>query len=300
MLRTICLWACGLLVATAFGFAAVADSTSPEGGSAEKYTLRYRFEPGQTVRWEVVQRGRLRTTISGTTQTDDTVTKSVKVWKVRQVDPDGKTAFVHSVDEVDMWHKLGGSAEVRYNSKTDKKAPVGYESVAKSVGKPLTIVEMDARGKILMRERTAANTSPPTEAQMAIPLPEEPVPVGHSWSFPYDVDVALESGGVKRIKTRQRFTLESVKTGVATIRFATQILTPIHNPAIEAQLIQRESSGTARFDLEAGRILSQQTDLDKRVVGFRGPASSLHYRTRLTEKLLPAPDQTAQRAGAVR
>ncbi len=79
---------------------------------------------------------------------------------------------------------------------------------------------------------------------------------------------------------------------------ATQILTPIHDPAIEAQLIQRESSGTVRFDIEAGRIVRQQMDVDKRVVGFRGEASSLHYLTRFTEELVPSAAKTAQRDSA--
>ena len=131
---------------------------------------------------------------------------------------------------------------------------------------------------------------------MTIPLPERPVPVGHTWSFPQDIDVKLNTGGIKKVKARQAVTLESVKTGVATIRVATQILTPIDDPAIESQLIQRESSGTVRFDIDAGRVLSQQMDVDKHVVGFRGPASSLHYLTRFTEELLPSAERAARRS----
>jgi hypothetical protein len=76
-----------------------------------------------------------------------------------------------------------------------------------------------------------------------------------------------------------------VKTGVATISVETQILTPIHDPALEAQLIQCGSRGTVRFDVDAGQVLGTQIDLDKRVVGFRGAASSIHYLTRFTENL---------------
>jgi hypothetical protein len=57
--------------------------------------------------------------------------------------------------------------------------------------------------------------------------------------------------------------------------------------------MQRDSSGTVSFDIQTGRVAGQQMDTDKRVVGFRGQASSLHYRTRFTEELLaqtPAAD----------
>ena len=102
----------------------------------------------------------------------------------------------------------------------------------------------------------------------------------------------------KKIKTRQTFTLTSVKTGVATITVATQVLTPIDDPALESQLIEQTSSGTVRFDIDAGRVIAQQMDVDKRLVGYPNPASSLHYLTRFTEKLLPDTPKTAARAPA--
>jgi hypothetical protein len=89
-----------------------------------------------------------------------------------------------------------------------------------------------------------------------------------------------------KVKARQSFTLEAVQDGMATVRLATQILTPIDEPAIEAKLVQRQPGGTMKFDIEAGRVISQQMDTDKRVIGFRGGASSLHYRTRFTEDIL--------------
>ena len=69
-------------------------------------------------------------------------------------------------------------------------------------------------------------------------------------------------------------TLESVESGVATIRVEPQILTPIDNPVLEAQVVQREAAGVVRFDIQAGRILGRTMAVDKRVVGFAatGPA----------------------------
>jgi hypothetical protein len=97
------------------------------------------------------------------------------------------------------------------------------------------------------------------------------------------------------VKTEQKFTLKSVSAGVATIELVTHILTPVHDPMVESMLIERETSGTLRFDMDAGRILSQQMDVDKQVVGFRGEASSLHYLTRFTEEFLPSETKTASR-----
>jgi hypothetical protein len=137
----------------------------------------------------------------------------------------------------------------------------------------------------------ASESSPPTEGWITIPLPDEAVAIGHTWSLPQDIDVPLPSGAIKKIKAVQQFVLEDVKTGVATIRVSTVILTPVLDPAVESQLVQREAAGKVRFDIDAGRILSQQMDIDKHVIGIRGDASSIHYVNRFSERLLPEPSK---------
>ncbi|MEM6656206.1 MAG: hypothetical protein AAF596_10405, partial [Planctomycetota bacterium] len=94
--------------------------------------------------------------------------------------------------------------------------------------------------------------------------------------------------------TRRHMTLRSVKGGVALIKAQHQVLTPV-TPPIEAQLAQRLMSGTIRFHLAEGRILSQQMDVDKRVLGFAGQTSSMHYVMRMKERLIPTPAKVASR-----
>ena len=47
--------------------------------------------------------------------------------------------------------------------------------------------------------------------------------------------------------------------------------------------------GTVRFDVDKGRILSQEYEVDKRVLGFAGPTSSMHYVMQMEEELADAP-----------
>jgi hypothetical protein len=286
------------LLLVALAGPAQAEAVTPDS-QRPTYLLRYKFQPGEAVRWNVLHRNRVRTTVSGTTQTAETVSKSVKVWRVTGCREDGTATFAYSVESVDMWQEFAGKPRVTYNSQRDKKAPPGFETVAQSVGRTLSVITMDNRGQILERHDRRPKAEPP-EGQITVPLPEEPIPVGHTWSFSYDVEVPLEDGTIKRVKTLQRFTLKGVKTGVATIEITNQVLTPIHDPAVRALLIHRESTGAVRFDIDAGRTIEQRTDLDKRVVGFRGPASSLHHRNRFAEELVAADVETASRPQAAK
>lgn len=278
--------------------AAPADTAAPAESAAtdsQKYDLIYKFSPGEQVRTEIVHKAAVQTTIDGSTQKAETQSKSVKVWRVDEVQADGTVKFLHTVESIDMWQRTQGRKEVRYNSQTDTEVPPGYEDVAAAVGKPLTIVTMNSRGKILKREEKRAQPIG-ASTQMTIPLPEGPIAIGETWNYPVDIDVTLSEGGTKKIHTRQKFTLEKVVDGLATIAVDSQVLTPIHDPSIEAQLIQRMSAGTVKFDLKAGRVVSQQLDLDRHVIGFSGAASSMHYVTRFTEELLPAAQQTVKRS----
>lgn len=274
--------------------AETADAHDRGDDDMRHFDLRYKFSPGEVIRSEIVHRAAVQTTIDGTTQKAETQSKSIKTWRVSEVSAKGVT-FMHMVESIDMWQRSQGRKEIRYNSRTDSEAPPGYEEVAKAVGVPLTVVTMDDRGKIIKRqEKRAQPTSMST--QMTMPLPDQPIGIGGTWTSPLEVDVVLKDGATKKIQTRQKFTLERVADNVATIAVDSQILTPISDPAIEAQLIQRLSSGTVRFDIEAGRVLSQQLDLDRHVIGFSGAASSMHYVTRFTEELLPPVAETARRA----
>ena len=283
----------GRLLAACTGLAIVALSAAagnPETGAQDaapaKYLLRYKFRPGETLRWKVVHRATVDATVSGVSQTTEAVTVSTKVWKVRKVDSSGAATFEQYVEGVDMWQKASGRMEVRYNSQTDKKPPVGFEGVAKSIGVPLSRTAIDPQGKILARQHLLPRPQVEQEGMVTIPMPEAAVAVGETWTVPFDIDLSYGPGRFKRIKARQSFTLEGVKSGVATIRTGTEILTPIDDPAIEAKLVLRQPSGSVRFDIEAGRVVGQQMDTDKRVVGFSGEASLLHYRTRFTEEAL--------------
>ncbi|MEI8372364.1 MAG: hypothetical protein WCJ35_05935 [Planctomycetota bacterium] len=270
-----------------------AGAEEPNGKQAEsqEYLLRYQFHPGDALRWTVVHRCRIRTSVSGSTQTAETTTTSIKVWRVYEVKPDRSVVFDHLVESVDMRHSLSGRDEVHYNSRTDPCAPHGFEDVARAVGVPLALVTIDNQGKVLRRKQNFVKASVAGQGEITIQLPEHAVAVGNRWSGQNNLDVPLSDGSVRRIRAMQSYKLESVRTGIATISMSTQIMTPIQDPAIEAQVLQYETSGSVRFDIDRGQILGRQIDVDKSVVGFRGEASSIRYIGRSTEEYLATPEK---------
>ncbi len=279
-------------------FALCGWAWAEQGSELPKHELRYRFVPGETIRWNVVHRNQVKTMVAGAAKTVETASRSVKVWRVLRVEADGSAVFEQAVEDIDMRHQMSGCDEVRYNSRTDKEPPPGFDDVASAVGVPLAFVTLDPCGRVVKREQKTSKAQAPAQGDITMPLPEHPVAVGETWSKPGEVTVTAKDGRLIRVKMEQRFTLEEVKTGVARIRMRTLVLTPIRDPAVEAQVVQFAADGEVRFDIAAGRVRSQRTEVDRHVVGFRGETSSIRYVTCFEEELQTPVASSAVAAGA--
>jgi hypothetical protein len=272
--------------------AAIADEVDVASREpADNYLLRYKLATGDVLRYSVEHKATVRSTIKATTQTVTTDSTSVRAWKVLDVLDNGEMEFAHVVEHVHMKNQLPDRAAAEYDSRKDAVPPPGFEQVASAVGVTLTIHRISPMGEVLKREVKHPHAGQDGDLPITMLLPAEEVPVGFKWDEPHQVFVETKDQK-RRIDTRRHFELESVQNGVATIKMTYQVLTPV-DAEIESQLVQRLASGHIRFDIERGRILSQQQDVDRRIVGFAGPASSMHYRSRFTERLLKEGEQVA-------
>ena len=273
------------------------ENSGTESGATELYDLAYKFNVGETLRWEVIHMVTLKTTIQGMTETAKTRSESVKAWKVTDVTPEGVITFVHSVESVKMTKQLPNRAEVEYDSQRDAVPPAEYEGTAKMIGVPLTMFRIDSRGKVLRREPRHAQSNGDDGTPVTVRLPDSPVAIGATWSQPFDVEVQLNNGNPRKLKARQRMELEGINAGIATIAVDFQVLDPAarRDPTIMVQVMQRHSSGKVRLDIEAGRVIDQEMTADERVLGFSGTSSSMHYLMSFSERILKANEKVAKK-----
>jgi hypothetical protein len=275
---------------------AVANDAPPAPPGPTTYDLRYRLATGDVLRYEVKHRASIRSTIDETTQAAQTKTDSVKLWKITDLLPNGDIEVTNVVEHVHMVNQLPDREPTEYDSRRDEAPPPGFEDVARAIGVPLSVMRMTPSGKVLRRDVKVRQQSVEEDGPIVVRLPNKPATIGETWDEPFDVKVTLENGNMKPVQTRRRHKLAGVKSGIATIEVTYQVLSPI-DPYVESQLVQRLMEGEVKFDIEAGRVVSQQMDIDKRILGFAGPTSSMHYITRMEEKLTKAePAATARRS----
>lgn len=261
---------------------------------AGKHLLRYQLKAGDVLRWEVDQRSSVKNTMDGTTQSAQTKTVSLKVWKVIDVLPNGEMEFLNLVERVRMENKLPDRAAMVFDSTDSNEPPPGFEDAARAVGIPLSSIRISPRGEVIERDIKHHQPAADPHEQVTFLLPEGPIAIGDTWTQPVDVQVKVGDGGTKVIKAQRKHTLKKVSAGVATIGTAFQVITPT-TPEIDGQLAHRLVKGEIRFDLDRGRILSKRLDVDRTVLGFAGATSSMHLLTRLEEKLQEGPTEVASR-----
>jgi hypothetical protein len=155
--------------------------------------------------------------------------------------------------------------------------------VPHSLGVPLVRRVVAPDGRVLDRRELRPCPPAATGDLVVVPLPDGPVTVGAEWTIPQEVVVEVPNGPRKAVRTRLRYRLAAVKDGIATIAVDTTVLTPVDDPRLEARLLERIWDGEIRFDIEKGRVISRWTGIDRRVVGFGGPQSSVRYKASLEE-----------------
>ncbi|MFP6650094.1 MAG: hypothetical protein VB817_11560 [Pirellulaceae bacterium] len=255
------------------------------------YLLQYRFHKGESMKMKVVQLVSMQTRIDGNDQNVQSRSVSTRRWDVKKVDEDGNVTFTHTIMQASMWQKATGKDEIRYDSTKDAKAPETYRAIAEKLGKPISTITMTREGKLLQRKDQARQFDAGIDS-LAIPLPGTSIRLGFRWYTPEKLRIRTETGTYRTVQLRRQYRLEKVQAGVATISISTQVLTPLDDPKVKSQIVQRLQDGSIRFDIERGRILSRQLDLDQRVIGFHGPTSLMHYLARTREDVVE--DDTVQ------
>lgn len=262
--------------------------------AAETYQLRYKFQAGQIVHYEVSHDGEITTQVSDVSETTKNLSRSRKHFRVLSVTPDGAGDLELTIDWVRLEAKYGDEAAVVYQSDDEALRPKQYEQVHKVVGKPQATIRFSPLGKVIEVTKstpsTGASRSNPDASPESymVPLPEQAIAVGDSWKERFEIEIVTQDKLPLRVSMLRTYKLAAVNGNDATIEFRTSILTPIEDPALSAQLIQRETSGKLTFDLTAGLITGRSSSVDRTVVNPFGPKTSLRAAGTYSEKTIPA------------
>ena len=249
------------------------------------YQLQYKFKKGETVRWNVEHTASTKMQMAGKSEESSSRSVTQKCWRVKSVDVHGNITFVHSFESIKAWQKVGDAEPVSYDSTKDKEAPEEYETTASQLKKPLAVITIKSDGAIIDR-KSALKESAFGVGKVTIPLPKDPIAIGKQWQVPKLLNATDEFGNQKKLKARILYQLTEVRGTLASIKFKTEVLTPVKSQKVKSTIMQQLTEGLVVFDIKNGRPVAKQVQWDEKAVGFEGPDSLLTLVGKMTEKMV--------------
>jgi hypothetical protein len=312
---------------------AVADLGTPttETKSAA-WTLRYQFQHGQKLRYQMEQKMTLDANLGERGQSiDRSALRQRRVFTATSVQEDRSAEFTMQFENVWMQKQVDDNAPVEFDSSMKPgEVPLVYQQVAHQLKGSAPRYVLTSRGlskksaetsskverasgektsEPLVESDSAAKTvqlassSTETQKEQGDPgsflatLPEHEVRVGDTWKEQITVTARLQEDVNVEVPILRTFRLDSVEDGIATISFHCSIQSRVRSPIVKGQLIQATPKGTIRIDTKRGMMLRRENIYDTSVFGALGQNTILTCVGRSTEELIEDTASSSESAG---
>lgn len=277
-------------------------TASLHADDAQQVNLRYKFVPGQLVRYDVQLNDDYQIQVGEDKDTPYSHQSSVKNYRVKKVEADGSAILELTIESVNLEINQNGET-FRYDSQ--RKSEEGKESedalnqpvflaMKALVGKPHLQLRVTPHGEVsafvpLVKGDQVPDNPSQVAFDVLLRLPESPIAVGGTWKEDFEINLPIpESSLRKPVKVQRHYTLKSVEGPLATIELNTKVLTILELPEEQMQLLRRRPSGTIVLDLDRGLLVSKDLKQDNEVSGFSTGPSHIRFQQVISEKLRDA------------
>lgn len=256
----------GLVVGLLGGLAA--------GAGAAPTALRWKFTPGETVRYESMQTTQTKVKEAGGQNLDNTLTLTMDLtWKVGAVDPRGVATIVQTIDRIRTTATVP-NGKLSFDSKEsgDAAGPAG-PLFKMLVGAEFTF-KIDPQGElsdIKLADKLLATLKGDDQplgaqgqfseaglknmlVQMGVVLPAKEINPGDTWSRKLAIPAGI-NGETREVE--QVYTLAAPAGGdrpLEPVDMATKFGPPPVDPNVPITVNKQEATGRFQFDNAAGRI----------------------------------------------
>ena len=275
---------------------AAEEPATRSSDSPETYSLEYRFPEGESLHYLLREKSNLLQQFEGGEQYSENDSSLEKHYRVIESRDDGSAILEVVTDHVKLKYTFADAEPVEYDSRQDAAPPEPLKSLRDKVGKPVARAEFAASGKLLaLTELSEGSVQIESEElgrmNFLVELPEEPIAIGATWKQSYTVKISLTPQVIRSFTISHLYKLQKVDEDIAEIKFSSIISPRVLAPELKAKLISDLPAGTIRFDLKAGRIVSQVRKVDRTELGVGGPKTAMTVNSIKVETLIDQ-DQT--------
>jgi hypothetical protein len=246
-------------------------------------TLRFRWQPGQTLTYKVLHQTAVQeTTLDEKDQkpvTTDARThlSLVRKWAVKDVDAAGTATLEMSIAEM--------KSEIRQPDGTtvarDSANPEHAKELAEFLNRPIVVVRVDPQGRLAevkeVRQGSAARLH--AELPFRLTLPDAGPAPGQSWdrTFPVKLDPPLGTGESHEFV--QKYTCKGVRDGLAVVGVETALKTPPKAVGEQVPLVPMLWTGEVYFNVAAGKYHAARLTAKAELANHLGDGTKFVYQS---------------------
>jgi hypothetical protein len=284
MVRKGCLPACRSLVLVVNAFLLLATAAP-----AQTAAWRFHWQPGQVLTYRVEQTSSVSQVIGPNKTETRTRLGLVKKWQVLGVDAAGVATLQMSLQSLRMETTLESGESLVFDSAApDKSTPQLREQMAAYVGRPLVVLRVDTRGKVLeVKESKFGPASKyENETPFAITLPETMPASGQGWERKYQITLEPPAGTGEKYQAVQKYVPAGTAGSAVTVGVSTTLLTQPEAAADQTPLLQFQPDGEVVFDTRTGVVRSVSLHINREVPKHQGEDSSYRFQSTYSEQLV--------------
>lgn len=277
------------LAAVILGVAATAGfgSTQPPAGAPP---LRFNWQAGQTLTYKVTQHTAVTETtldekterpVTSVSQTDLQLTR---VWAVKAVDQAGTATLAMSITALKNQIKQSDGNVIARDSANPEHA----REMAEFLNKPIVVVRVDARGRLVEVKEAKAGSANRLHAELPfrVTLPDAGPVTGQTWdrAFSLKLDPPLGTGESREFV--QQYTCKQVQNGVAVVGVETVLKAQPKTAGEQVPLVPMFWKGDVVFDTAAGRYRNARLSVAAELPNHLGEGTKFVYQSQYAEELV--------------
>ncbi len=255
---------------------------------------RFQFQTGQILVYQVEQSTEIVEVLPQEDQPEPLKLTSTarlaltKYWTVDQVTDDGVATLTMSVQAIRMEHQQPGEEPLVFDS-TDSNAqqPEMKQQVATYLGKPLTRIRLDPRGRLVevLESKFGPGSRLTADLPFRVVWPEQALAKGMSWNRNYAIRLDPPLGAGESYPATQTYTLQNSRDASIVIDLLTQLPRQPEIVTERIPLLPLQPKGRITFDRKHGRYTGCDLKVKRELDHHQGQGSRYHFQTHLVERL---------------
>jgi hypothetical protein len=258
-------------------------------GAAPAQAPQFRWKAGQVLTYRVSQYTDAVETLKEQTLKTAVRLDLVKRWQVVNVDADGTATLQMTLTKLRMENRPPSGDPLIFDSADpDKSHEQLREEMAKYVGPPLTIVRIDARGRLV--EVKESKFGPESRLQSDLPfklvLPDAAFAAGQKWERSYQIKLDPPQGTGETFDAVQAYACKAIGNNLAQVHLTTTLKAQPDAAADRLPLLPLLPEGDLYFDAANGVLKAVRYQFGQDLDEHRGEGSKYQFKSTYSEDLI--------------